>query len=188
MKLLFEILLWILFSLSQLNAQRKLPTDSFIKEKHILTIGYGYKSWYQTGVTVYEHSYEKTFDAIGPLHIKYEYGLTNKIGVGLSVAYHKYSDINDLPVLGYRIVGKMYYHFLSVKRVDVYCDIGIGTGKYEASYSIGNSPPGIIKERKILFEMESGLGTRYFFTRNFGLYIEAGIGKALFQGGIAIAF
>jgi len=153
-----------------------------------MTIGYGYKSWYQSGMIFYEYSYEKTFHAIGPIHIKYEYGLADKIGIGISFGYHKYDDFNNQPVLGYRFIGKIYYHFFANKKWDAYCDTGVGAGRFEAKYVLESSPPQIITDKLTTLEMELGLGARCYFTKNISLYFEAGIGKTIFQGGVAIAF
>ena len=168
-----------------INAQK---TSSFSKGERIITIGHGNTSWYQSAMILYNYSYEKTFDALGPLHIKYEYGLTDKIGIGVSFCYHKYHDINNQPVLGYRFIGRINYHFFANKRFDTYCDLGVGAGRFTTNYVLESSPPQIITDKLNTLEMESGLGGRYYFTKNIGLYVEAGIGKTIFQGGIAIAF
>lgn len=161
--------------------------NTFGKRSQIVTIGYGYKSWYQSAMILYDYSYEKIFDTIGPLHIKYEYGLADKIGIGISFGYHKYHDSNNQPVLGYRFIGKINYHFFANKKWDAYCDAGVGAGRFEAKYVLESSPPQIITDKLLTLEIEVGLGARYYFTKNVGLYIEAGIGKTIFQGGLAIA-
>jgi len=134
----------------------------------------------------YEYFYEKTFDAIGPIHIKYEYSSSEKFGLGCSIAYHRYKDINDLPILGYRLVARMNYHIYTGKKWDAYSDAGIGVGKCKAQYRLNASSPQILTDREIVPEIELGVGARYYFTKNIGLYIEAGIGKTIFHGGIAI--
>ncbi len=120
-----------------------------------------------------------------PITLGYEYGVTEKIGVGLSVGYgsktqsffggdYKYTNI---------LVGlKGNYHFYTTDVVDVYGGAILGYNNQSVTTTF-TGPGAQVAASKVLLGAQ--LGGRYYFTESLGAFAELGFGLANFNVGLA---
>ncbi len=121
----------------------------------------------------------------GPYSITYEYGVTDKISVGLAVAYSQikgvYTDPSD-PDENYTdkltntsAILRGNYHFGSSAKFDPYIGLGLGyyNFKYETKYKDGTNT-GNVFAIPGSFGFNGQLGAKYYITDQFGLFAEVG--------------
>lgn len=120
-----------------------------------------------------------------PISLGYEYGITEKIGVGLSVGYgsssesifggnYKYTNI---------LVGlKGNYHFYTTDEIDFYGGAILGYNNQSVSTTF-TGPGAKTAVSDVLFGLQAG--GRYYFTEKFGAFAEVGFGLANFNVGLA---
>jgi outer membrane protein W len=142
---------------------------------------------------------------------KAEYMLTDVIGLGVEYTFAattaKYTEsyqtylgnnvysttTNDYTarIVKQRILAKINFHFATSKVLDPYATAGIG---YKTSLLTSNNPNDAasvsdINDSFLNFfpvAFRVGAGLRYYFLKNVGVGIEAGIGGPIIQGGISI--
>ena len=89
-----------------------------------------------------------------------------------------------------RIHVRFNYHFAKDENFDAY--LGIGAGNNSRKNSITSNDPyftDVINDNELLpFSMRVCLGGRYFFTENYGLVGEIGLGGAVVRAGLSIKF
>lgn len=157
------------------------------------------------------HKNEKDFRVIGvgPFFWRTEYGLSRKLSVGISAAYILYNsdwkrdrpDVRwgfDLPFkYGTQLHDisanlRFNYHLFVNKEWDVYVGGGAGYNHLIAKDYTEYTPDDTLfkSQFKIPFPVsyEMSFGVRYFFLTRTAIYVEAGIGKALVQGGFVFKF
>jgi outer membrane protein W len=143
---------------------------------------------------------------------KFEYMLTNEIGIGLEYTYASVNinyfqeksivqnNQNVLKTYNYkatlykqRALARVNYHFATSEKFDPYGTLGFG---YKTSLLKSNNPDDQLEIRSFnstvsnLFPISFrlGIGARYFFSENIGISMEAGIGGPTVQGGISVKF
>lgn len=180
------------------NAQE----TAFYQGSSTFTIGYGFpnigksilKIGNSAGVT------DSKITGVGPLHAKYEYAVSDKVGVGVSVGYvsfaDEYTQNSGGPTYKYKdaitslgILARFNYHFGGNDKVDPYVGIGAGYNNWSLKTTT-NDPDGTGNSITIPIKVgfEGGVGVRYYFTPNIGAYAELGYGKSILQGGLAFKF
>jgi opacity protein-like surface antigen len=143
---------------------------------------------------------------------KFEYMLSDKIGIGLEYTYAsvdiKYFENKNVlqnnqyvnktfhykaTLYKQRVLARINFHFGTTDKFDPYGTIGFG---YKTSLLKSNNTD----DQKSINDFNStfsnlfpiafrfGIGARYFFTENFGLNVEAGIGGPSVQGGVTVKF
>ncbi|MES2629580.1 MAG: outer membrane beta-barrel protein [Bacteroidota bacterium] len=138
----------------------------------------------------------------GPFHLKYEYGIGRKIGLGVSLAYvtFGFTDVTKDDYTGEVLYAESFnltniaalarvnFHFGSSKKFDPYLGVGAGanfiTAKYTSTDGETTSPfstPGFVA-------IELVFGARYFFSDHIGIYTEVGYAKSLAQLGVTFKF
>ncbi len=173
----------------------------------IVSIGYGYNV-INGFLGAYASESGASFSSFGPLCLKYEYGVTEKIGIGGTFTYSSGSvswpiqDIN--PNTGnpetyqgtekltwLSVMVRANYHFVNTDKLDVYAGIGVGYNSLKFSYS-DNDPndagSAFVTPNFLPVSYEGSIGLRYYFTPNIGVYGEVGYGVAYIQAGLAIKF
>lgn len=190
------ILLSTLFS-TLLSAQVFNEGDIFV------SLGYGTPNLGKSVLNLYDD--EDGFDAkgFGPLHAKFEYGITEKIGIGLSVNHVNFSgewteaslDGNGNSVnYNYKFSRnataanlRVNWHFSNSDVVDAYWGFGIGYNRGVSKWTTNepNFDDGSIGDL-IPLGFETTLGIRAMFTDNIGVYGEVGLAKSLIQGGLVV--
>jgi outer membrane protein W len=130
---------------------------------------------------------------------KFQYMLNEKIDIGLeythALATFDYVGNNSIlytaGVRKQRVLGKINIHFATSPKVDPYLTFGAGFN----SSKLYTNEPGTssidLQNTSILFapiSFRAGIGLRYFFTPQFGINAEIGLGGPLMQGGISFKF
>ena len=200
-----------------LSAQSNSDSESssglaFDVKKLVLTFGYGfpnfernsYKSYYSgNGYKSYSYS------GIGPIIAKADYGIVkfkwkHSVGVGIMVGYNatsaKYQYYNKYNFLytqtdNYSTVTlgvRGTYHFFTTEKVDCYGSVGLGFNINSHNYK-SDEPNGYYNtvyysNNPSTYEALT-VGIRYYFTKSFGVYAEAGWDFATpLQAGLAFKF
>ncbi len=148
---------------------------------------------------------------IGPLGLRAEYMLSDRIGVGVDFIYNSVglsyqdsfpvfnSDNNTLETEVYdydwkmeriRIQGRFSYHFATTDVLDPY--FGAGAGTNFRSWTFESTQPGYENDSDtgtlLPFSLRFFVGMRYYFTENIGLNAEIGLIDPLLSGGISVKF
>lgn len=167
--------------------------------KILIDTYYGFPNLY---ATIFKAAYTNYTDVsvtgLGPLGIRGEYLVTDKIGLGLDLCYSSmtlsYNDITVTPsalyTAGTSKIGGMItfnYHFADHDNFDAYFITGVGANNRTFTYSdptMGKvSSSGV---NAIPVAARIGVGTRYFFTPNFGINLGLGLGQgSLINGGLS---
>ncbi len=123
-------------SLLMVNAQ------AFEMGKSNVSVSYGFGSFTQALIKSAVSETDASFKSTGPIYAKYEYGLTEKIGIGFNFAYFdatissrdQYTDVNSNTVnftesLKYSTwsgLARLNFHFADNDRIDPYFGFGLG--------------------------------------------------------------
>ena len=144
----------------------------------------------------------------GPMHLKGEYGITHKFGLGLSINYQNYGATWAVAYSNYNngnyVTNYYHYaikanamafllrfnrHFEAGEKIDLYWGAGFGYNLLIVSGS--SDDPGshpVTVTSPIPFAFETTFGMRYYFSQNIGAYIEGGYAKDILQAGISVKF
>lgn len=193
-----------------------IPTKSngqaFEEGKHYVSLGYGYQA---VGVrTIF-----KTFDSyagfsvkgFGPVLAKYEYGVSDNVGIGVSLGYNttdiswnrEGEELNNETgeyekrtyKTGYKhskltAVARVNFHLAKHETIDPY--IGLGFGFKSNQFNLSTNDPEFSETsldfRGIPIAMSASFGCRFYFTENIGAFIELGMGHGFAQGGLQMKF
>jgi hypothetical protein len=186
---------------------------AFGEGKIVISAGYGFPNLGKTVLKTWENDPDNlNFKAtgFGPMHFKAEYGLSDKIGIGLSVnqvsfaanwedQYEEYNSSNGtyttvtykekLKYSSTAINGRLNIHFGDSEKLDAYW--GIGGGYKLSSWKFTSENPNRPDESIpgfIPVSFETTFGVRYYFTPNIGFYSEIGYAKSIIQAGISAKF
>jgi len=187
------------------NAQENVNSGTgFYKDRSNVCIGYGFP--YLTAsiakvLTNNNNDNNISTISIGPIYAKYEYAVTDHIGVGINLAYASTTLYNSYQLIGSTFIEKvnqmtisgllrLNYHILSHQKFDPYIGAGLGYRFVRNEY-YSNEP--FIDELILDYPFfplggDFTLGARYFLTDNFGIYAEAGLAKSPVQIGLSLAF
>ncbi|MBK7762497.1 MAG: hypothetical protein IPI46_03890 [Bacteroidetes bacterium] len=200
-KIVFSFLLVCLFNMSV--AQEQTPNKaSSQKGQAIFTIGYGAPSIIRAYLKYKTTRDQITVHGSGPFIAKAEYMVSNKFGIGINGSYSRsrvswqdfgYDTLQnsyrlfEFGIKAYEISGtfRCNYHFMQRKKIDMYAGLAMGYGLIHMwSYTKAHTTKfSIVYDFPRPLSLECTWGMRYFPTKRFGLYTEAGIGKSwiLFQ-------
>lgn len=165
----------------------------------VLSLGYGAPNLSKSLFSIYESYTDFTMKSMGPLHLKFEYFLSDRFGVGLVANYvssyvswiyddgmgGKWNESYDYSSLAFNV--RFNWHFYNQNGFDFYAGSGVGykitNYKFKSddplgtgSLSLGGFPLG--------FEVTAG--GRYFITDMIGVYAEVGAAKSVIQGGVVV--
>jgi hypothetical protein len=177
--------------------------DAFEQGKIIISAGYGFST---SGAYFRSLEKESNYSAkfLGPIAGKFEYGASDKVGIGISFNYRSF-DVNysqygtvdtvSLYTSGYKgkqfsVLARINTHFGTTDKLDFYWGLGIGyRGGNRTFYTTDPQGTDSFSFKTLIpLGFETTLGVRYFFTDNIGVYVEAGLAKSLVQGGLAVKF
>ena len=146
---------------------------------------------------------------IGPFFFKTEIGLSRKLSLALSTSYILYKSEwkrqrpdpkygFDLPfTYGTKLHDiaanvRLNYHLFVNKEWDVYVGGGVGYNHFiNDDFTTYAADDSLFKSQfKLPYPVsyEMTFGVRYFFLTRTAIYLEAGLGKALVQGGFVFKF
>jgi hypothetical protein len=206
----------VIVFLSILNYKGTLCAQAKVFEKkvHNFSIGYTYKTdakWWRKIFNEIQFAYPKqTNDGV----VKYEFGMSKRLGVGLeagfiddesrdfSTLFGSFPENYSYSIGATRITAYLDYHFFVSSHLDCYANLGFGF--YAARIKVLHNRPDpnplntlgfigslgisdvIRNEKRKGIDFSAGLGMRYFFHKNFGVFSETGFNKSVFQAGIVI--
>ncbi|MFH2143193.1 MAG: outer membrane beta-barrel protein [Bacteroidota bacterium] len=181
-------------------------SQAFDKGRSYIHASYGFGNFIQSVFKIYETDYDNFSSKImGPMFFKYEYAISEKMGIGVNFAYASasvsYQDNSWVMTNGdvykgtidwstYSILARFNLHMGDHEVIDPYWGVGMGyrianweyadnDPSYVSSVSIGNFFP---------LGFETTFGCRFMFAKTFGLFGEVGIAKAIFQAGLVGSF
>ena len=134
---------------------------------------------------------------MGPLGVRGEYLISDKVGFGLDLGYSSASMNYDETITSnsstdtynYSVksskIGVMVtfnYHFVESDKFDAYFVTGLGYGNRNTTFASTNKDYIVPASTSSLFPVAAriGVGMRYFFTENIGANLGLGLG----QGGL----
>lgn len=197
---LFITIIAIAFAVTNSNAQ------AFEEGTKVVAIGYGFpnlgKSLFKVGSD--NEGYKAT--GFGPIHGRFEYGLTDKFGIGLSINFNsfgaKYSDpyydyltgtylayTNEFKYTSVNFLIRGNRHWDVNDKVDIFSGFGLGYNYAKATWKSSNTAfVDDTFDNIIPIGFEWTVGMRYYFSDNVGGYIEGGYAKSILQAGIVAKF
>ena len=202
LKTIFAVLTVFVFcNASKVNAQ-----GAFEKGKSYASLGYGYsllnyKNLFFSGVNF--TSTLKT-SGFGPIGLKYEYAISDKIGIGFSAGYTKssvtltdnlstsgseqytykysFSKLTITPRLNFHLGGDN-------KKIDPYIGFGVGFKKVNYGFTTTDSNYKAANISGIIpMSFEASFGCRFLFSENLGGFAEIGAGHGFLQVGLVGKF
>ncbi|MDF2451109.1 MAG: hypothetical protein K0S26_613, partial [Bacteroidota bacterium] len=165
--------------------------------------------------TIVSESGSGSIDVTNLNHIggRFEYMVNDIIGLGLEYTYasvtakyiethsvynystNQYETQNDYYTLGFnkqRVLGKINIHFATTKNLDPYATGGIGyklTNVYSNNIDDQEAVNNVSNTMNIIpVAFRLGIGMRYYFIKNMGVGIEAGLGGPAVQIGLSGKF
>lgn len=179
--------------------------DGSFKEGTLaVSLGYGAISGGFLKILLKEYEDESgyNFSSLGPIHFRGEYGLSDNLGLVLSINHNSWkaswthTDTSNAAILHHdqfkrsvtSILARINIHFGNTDRLDPYW--GVGAGYRMVDYSFTSTDTGYDTSFKSPFNVgfETTLGFRYYIVEGFGLYAELGLAQSIIQGGLAVAF
>lgn len=188
-------------------SMRKKKASAFGEGKSIISIGYGFPNLGKSLFKTWESYSDYKVTGFGPMHVKYEYGVSDKIGIGASVNIVNFKVAwTDIPYSSldstanyehrvkssaYSILARMNIHFATQAKIDPYWGFGLGYSgrKYTYETDDPNYPEDNFSLTNLIpLGFETTIGCRFYFTDNIGAYIETGFSKSIIQGGLVAKF
>jgi hypothetical protein len=131
-----------------------------------------------------------------PIYLRYEYALTDHIGLGAVAAYSNakvtVTDNTDPDnVNGYNYTYLIFaargawHQDLAVERLDAY---GVLTLGFNITSAEAFGPSNVFEPYKKAFIWGVHVGANYYFTDNIGIHAEAGYGISIFNAGVSVRF
>jgi len=177
--------------------------QAFEEESMYISLGYGGPNLSASFFKTFEDRADYTVNGLGPIHAKFEYAVSDKIGIGMSFNYvrtnvkwnYETIDVNNDPVVyeeGYKFSAlaanaRINWHFVDNDNLDVYYGLGFGYN-YSNNEYYTNDPDGVeggtFSISGIPIGFETTFGVRYLFNENIGIYAEFGWAKSVVQGGL----
>jgi opacity protein-like surface antigen len=165
------------------------------------------------------NAYAYDVKGIGPAFIKGEYGLSKLIGLGFVIGYSNmtltetetynsevynpstlmyesrtYQDVYKYTRTSLSVGARVNFHFGTGKKLDPYAGVAVGYSSNQNKFSVTTNNPNYTPAAPVSisgfpFYFAFGIGMRYYFTENIGIYGELGLDKWSFiQGGLAFKF
>lgn len=172
--------------------------QAFQKGKSYASVGYSYQAFNAVKLFSINATAGLNVSGLGPATLKYEYAVSDKVGVGISAAYSmanvSWTDVGSNGLnYNYKytwskmtFTPRFNFHFGDDEHFDPYFGIGLGY-KNSGLKSASNDPNFIPFSLKGLpMSMETVFGGRYLFSDNFGAFAEIGIGHGFITGGFVL--
>ena len=178
------------------------------KGNMIIDAYYGGPNLYTTSVKGFynDNSYyhDLKVSSIGPVGARFEYLLSSLIGLGVNINYANTAVTATTGSLSYngnqydykasfprlRMMGTFNLHLGKNEKFDPYFLFGLGYSTAPFKFeSTDPSLPTINVKNPVPLVFRSEFGMRYFFTDNFGLHVQFGLGGGpLLGGGLSLKF
>ena len=169
--------------------------QAFEQGTKVVSVGYGFGNLSKALFKTYESMGGYNYTGMGPLFAKFEYGVSDKIGLSLNIAHMgsnvKYgtgTDQTEISANNTSALLRMNVHFSNSDKLDAFW--GTGVGYRFGSWKVKNQDAGVDESVPNLLPLgfETTVGVRYFFVEHIGVYAEAGLAKAVVQFGLNAKF
>lgn len=202
-------------------------TNSFESKSNYLNINYGFIDLYKKDLNKLSSEVKNsnnfassfplnnvTYDikSLGPIFFKYEYGLSDDIGIGLTYRYYlanftetyiysettnynsriEYKDIGNYKITKNALAARLNYHFINEKKIDLFLGFSLGYSVLQYEYSYSSTKPQHVPIQRFEFSefplyIGLNLGMRYYIDKNFGINFEVGYeNQSIIQTGLVI--
>ena len=183
--------------------------QSFDEDFKVWTFGYGIGAWIDPVLNTLENEERYTdfkTSNVGPFYAKFEYGVTDEIGIGINLAYvsretnftEVFDNGNGGNVYNYHNVSynsfsfllRLNKHFSDNDKIDVYWGTGLGYKSEDIAETETNAS-GYKHEKfsnPIPLGLDCTIGVRFYITPTLGIYIETGMAKSVMQFGLSGRF
>ncbi len=179
---------------------RQADAQVFQEGSNALYVGYGFGTFLSGLSSNFDQFGDVKYKGMGPIYFKYEHGVSDRIGMGVNVAYATnqwdYTYRSDSSTYKqttkrstYSILARFNYHFGNSDKFDPY--LGMGLGYRNAKWTVEDNGPdnsGVELKSLMPFGMELTIGARYLVSPNFGFYAEVGAAKSVAQVGVSALF
>jgi outer membrane protein W len=171
----------------------------------VVNAGYGFGNIWKTLFKLSGGFTGSKVTATGPIALGFEYGVSEKIGVGVQLGYGQVkststdaggnsnggdlTSVESLTSIQALIRGN--YHFGSSEKFDPYIGLGLGYGNFKYKYSDNdpNYPDQSTFAIPSAFGFSGALGARYYVASNVGIYAEIGyVTGSIAQVGLNVKF
>jgi outer membrane protein W len=164
----------------------------------VVNAGYGFGNiWKSLFKAVGSFSGNKV-TATGPIALGFEYGVAEKIGVGLQLGYGQVkstaksgSFTQSESLTSIQALVRANYHFGSSAKFDPYIGLGLGYGNFKYKYTDTDPTADPVSTFSVpgAFGFSGALGARYFFSEKIGIYAEVGyVTGSIAQAGLVAKF
>lgn len=163
-----------------------------------LSAGYGFPNLDKQQLVDFGGYTKGNFSQTGPVTAAIDYRFTRQMSIGLMVTHGKVS----VPYRDYlgntAITGSLdnwaflfniiRYIPVSNGSVTPYLRTAIGVNSWKQDYSYSSGAPINSIEKPADLAYQAGIGVQVKLSKNAGLFLEAGYGKYILQGGLALHF
>ncbi len=198
-KIMLFILVFTLFGFQNVKSQ-------IVEEGNVVVdVYYGWPNLYTTALkNLYaDNALDNSIDlgSLGPLGLRFEYMLSDKVGIGLDAGYvntwleYNEKDVSTNTIYNYKISApkvhalfKMNFHFSQSDKLDAFAGFGVGYRNRQFKLETNDPTESIDFDSFIPVGLRLNIGVRYFLTDNIGLGAEMGLGGPLLSFGVSARF
>lgn len=171
----------------------------------VVNAGYGFGNIWKTLFKVSSGFTGSKVSATGPVALGFEYGVAERIGVGLQLGYGQVKSVSTDPggnsnggdlvstesLTSIQALVRGNYHFGNSEKFDPYIGLGLGYGNFKYKYSDNDAlyPDNGKFSIPSAFGFSGALGARYYVASNIGIYAEIGyVTGSIAQVGLNVKF
>jgi len=180
------------------RGQRKLLSKKFEPTVNI-SIGYGFPNIDKKYLPAYYNTYYGTVSQKGPVTGSLDYQFSRRMSIGVLVTHGTieapYFDyFSSLPVFSTKLNNwgfmlNIVRYFPAGRKIVPYLRTAIGLNKWKQEYADPAGNKISMPEAEMPdFARQVALGAKFNLSKKAGLFIEAGYGKYIMQGGLAVKF
>lgn len=197
-----NVLLSLMF-ITTVSVVNHSQAQAFDMGNKVFSVGYGFPNLNKSLFKSYEDYADFKVTGYGPLHLKFEYGISERVGIGLSINHvssavsYKDSSLNsmgNMQTYDYKMKwnstkfnARVNYHFSNSDVFDAYVGVGFGYGFSGAKWTTNDPDADNLSFKSVLpIGFETTLGGRYYFSDQLGAYAEVGLAKSVVQFGLVL--
>lgn len=166
-----------------------------------LSIGYGFPNLDKDYFPVYYDAYRGSATQKGPITAALDYQFSRRMSIGLMVThgtvsapYYDYYNPSDVPLFyskyeNWSVMVNLTRYIPAGKKVTPYIRTAIGINLWEQEYTDANHNQINMQDVNLPdLAYQAGMGVKFNLSKKAGLFMEAGYGKYILQGGLAVKF
>lgn len=165
-----------------------------------ISVGYGFPNLDKNELPVLYNYYRGTFSQSGPITGSIDYQFNRNLGIGVlithgkvSAPYYDYSNTTTPALNGTLnnwsfMLNIMRYLPVTGTKITPYLRTAVGVNSWEQNFTDANGAKVNMNVIASDLAYQVGLGTRFYLSKNAGLFAEIGYGKYIVQGGLSFKF